>query len=72
MAKHKNKHIQAAIDYAISNGWIFIKGGKSAHAFGKLRCGNANHPGHTMSVWSTPKSDENHAKQIRNKVDKCK
>lgn len=24
-----------------------------------------------MSVWSTPKSPENHAKQIKRKVDAC-
>lgn len=72
--KHPNKHIQAAIEYALSKGWNFIEVGRSGHAFCILRCGdsNPNHSGHTMSVWSTPGNSENFAKQIRRKVDKCK
>lgn len=72
IAKHKDKHIQAAIDYAISQGWTFVKGGKSAHCYAQIRCGNSEHGTHTMSIWSTPKSCENHAKQIRRKVNQCK
>ncbi|USI30099.1 hypothetical protein NFG60_02195 [Alteromonas macleodii] len=56
----------------MDKGWTFVKAGRSSHAFGKLRCGNGSHQGHTMSVWSTPVDDENHARQIRKKVDQCK
>ncbi|VTN10607.1 Uncharacterised protein [Raoultella terrigena] len=52
MKEHPDKHIRAAIDYARARGWIFIAGGKSAHCFGRLRCGTANHREHMMSVWS--------------------
>ncbi|MDT0178142.1 hypothetical protein Q9R34_19140 [Enterobacter sp. BRE11] len=73
MKKHPNKHIQAAIAYAISKGWVWVPPGDSAHCFCKLRCGNPEdeHRDHRMSVWSTPKSPETHAKQIRRMADRC-
>ncbi|AUG99120.1 hypothetical protein CWC46_04390 [Prodigiosinella confusarubida] len=73
MKKHPNKHIQAAIDYALSKGWVWVPPGGSAHCFCKLRCGNSadEHQDHQMSVWSTPGNPENHAKQIRRNVNHC-
>ncbi|MDT0133952.1 MULTISPECIES: hypothetical protein [Providencia] len=67
MKKHPNKHIQAAIEYAIENGWLWVSAGNSSHTFCKLRCGNAvdEHKTHMMSVWSTPKVMEVHAKPKR-------
>lgn len=41
MKKHPNKHVQAAIEYAIENGWVWVTAGNSSHTFCKLRCGNA-------------------------------
>lgn len=70
MAKHPNKHIQAALDYAEQNGWQKVPSGKSAHAFCRLRC-LRGHSEHQMSIWSTPRSPENHAKQIIRKVNEC-
>ncbi|EPI2105625.1 hypothetical protein ACS5F0_001374 [Providencia rettgeri] len=73
MKKHPNKHVQAAIEYAIENGWVRVTAGNSSHTFCKLRCGNAvgEHKTHMMSVWSTPKVMEVHAKQIIRKVNHC-
>lgn len=73
MKKHPNKHVQAAIEYAIENGWVWVTAGNSSHTFCKLRCGNAvdEHKTHMMSVWSTPKVMEVHAKQIIRKVNHC-
>lgn len=67
---HPNKDIRKAIEYALENGWEIVKTGKSSHAICRLRC-LAGHAEHQMSVWSTPKSAENHARQIRRKVDEC-
>ena len=74
--KHPIKEIEAAVVYAEANGWDYQSAGKSAHAWGKLycpynskdcRCGE-----HCItSVWSTPRSGQNHARQIINVVDKC-
>lgn len=68
---HPNKHIQAAIEYAVSKGWALVPSGKSAHCYAKLRCGIPGHRDHTMSIWSTPRDAENHAKQIVRKVNEC-
>ena len=70
MDKHPNKHIRSAIEFAEQHGWQVIKAGKSTHAFCRLRC-TKGHSEHQMSVWSTPKSPENHAKQIIRKVKEC-
>lgn len=69
MKEHPNKHIQAAIEYALDNNWKFRA--SRGHAFGRLSCGVAGHTEHQMSVWSTPKSPELHAKQIIRQVDRC-
>lgn len=69
--KHPNKEIELAIKYAESKGWRYQPSGNSAHAWGRLLCPLAAREGHAMSVWSTPKSNEDHAKQIKRKVDAC-
>ncbi len=71
MAKHPNKHIRAAIKYAESKGWVFVKAGSHAHIFGTLLCPNRAPEGHRVSIFSTPKNPENHAKWIRRHVDRC-
>lgn len=70
MLRHPNKHINMALLYAIKHGWKVVKSGKSAHSFCRLRC-IKGHEEHQMSVWSTPRNPENHAKQILRKVDEC-
>ncbi|WP_324701245.1 hypothetical protein U9K49_22880 (plasmid) [Pantoea agglomerans] len=73
MKKHPNKHIQAAIDYALENGWKKVTAGGSSHAYCRLRCGDSSdeHSSHQMSVWSTPEVPEHHAARIRRRVDEC-
>lgn len=73
--KHPKKEIERALAYAESRGWRLEIGG--AHAWGKMycpandrdcRCGEFC----IASIWSTPKSVDNHARQIRRVVDNCK
>ncbi|WP_202601891.1 hypothetical protein [Photobacterium halotolerans] len=71
IAYHKNKEINAAIAYAVSNGWTYIKRKGKGHAVAILRCGNENKC-HQKSVWGTPDSPQDHAKDIISLVDKCK
>lgn len=66
--KHTNKHIRAAIEYAVSQGWNVRVGG--AHAFVVITCGFGR-GGCQMSVWSTPRNPESHAKRILSYVKKC-
>lgn len=72
--KHSKKEIEEALKYAEENNWIVKVGG--SHAWGKIycpyndkncRCGEFC----ITSIWSTPKSPTNHAKQIKRIVDNC-
>lgn len=76
MSKHPNKTIQKAVEYAMSQGWRFESSGKSSHAWAIMkcpfndktcRCGSLC----KSSVYGTPRSPENHARQIRRAVDGC-
>ena len=69
--KHFNKEIEQAIKYAESKQWRYLKAGKSAHAWGRLFCPLQNKDGCSMSVWSTPRDPNVHARQICRRVDTC-
>lgn len=68
---HANKAIEAAVRQAEARGWRYKAAGKSAHCWGRLLCAEATPAGCQMSVWSTPKSADNHAKQILRMVKRC-
>lgn len=69
--KHPSKEIEAAIQYAEKKGWRYKEAGSSAHAWGRMLCPQEDREGHSMSVWSTPRDTDNHAKQIRRNVNAC-
>ena len=67
--RHPNKEIEAALAYARACGWDVIKSsGGSAHAWGVVRC-----PGDCpqVSIYSTPRVPEHHARALRRAVDRC-
>ena len=67
--RHPNKHIEEAIRYAESVGWrVQVSGG---HAWGRLFCPQSSQQGCIISVWSTPRNPENHARHIWREVDLC-
>ena len=68
-ARHPNKHIEAAISYAESRGWNVIS--SKGHAWGRIFCPEHSQSGCIISVWSTPRVPENHAKQIVRIIDAC-
>lgn len=45
--------------------------GKSSHACGRLLCPETSRFGCQISIWSTPRNPENHAKQIIRTIKKC-
>ena len=67
--RHPNKEIEAALKYAKSKAWSVVKSSKG-HCWGMIRCAHGR-GGCQKSVWSTPRSPENHAKAIRRFVDHC-
>ncbi|WP_339747378.1 hypothetical protein [uncultured Rubinisphaera sp.] len=70
MAKlHPNKEISQAIEYAIEQGWKFIK--SNGHVFGILHCPANNREGCKRSIFSTPRNPEAHARDILRAVSRC-
>ena len=73
---HPNKHIEAAIKYAEHQGWRVVPSGASGHAWGKICCPHNNPECRcgefcVISIASTPRSAENHAKMVRRRVSGC-
>jgi hypothetical protein len=72
--KHPNKDIAEAIKYAESKGWVVIP--SDGHSFAQLRCPKNDQECRCgkycqFGVWSTPKNPTEHAKKIKNTIDKC-
>lgn len=67
--RHPKPPVEHAIKYAEALGWRVTL--SSGHAWGRLFCPFSNREGCIISVWSTPRVPENHARQIRNRVDSC-
>ena len=66
--RHPNKEIEAAVAYAESKGFRWVR--KGSHAWGIFHC-----PGGrgacVLRVYSTPRVPEHHANFIRRTVDGC-
>lgn len=67
--RHPNKEIEAAVAYAEALGWRVVP--ISGHAWDRLYCRWAGRDGCMVSVWSTPRNAENHARAIRRDVARC-
>lgn len=67
--RHPKPEIEKAIQYAEGLGWTAEL--SNGHAWGRLFCPQSTQDGCIVSVWSTPRSPENHARQIRKVVDRC-
>ena len=71
---HKSKEIEAVLEELEALGWTIVEG--RGHAWGLLRC-----PANSkecrcgefcqMSIWSTPKDPERHAKKLKRKALAC-
>ncbi|MDO8848944.1 MAG: hypothetical protein Q7W51_11225 [Coriobacteriia bacterium] len=74
--RHHNQHVEIALRYAEARGWRVEPAGARSHAWGRMLC---PHPCEKcregefcmVSVWSTPRSPETHAQQLRRVVDGC-
>ena len=67
--RHPKKPVQEAIEYALSKGWRLKH--PTGHPWGGLYCQHPGRQGCIIWVWSTPMNADNHAKQIRRRVDSC-
>ena len=72
--KHPNKDIEKSLKYAEQKGWVVRVG--CAHAWAQMYCPDNSKDCRfgrfcQVSIWSTPKNPQSHAKQIRGVIDKC-
>ena len=68
--RHPKKEVEQAVAYAEEAGWevSLAKG----HAWARLLCPEGTRSGCViLSVWSTPRSPENHARQLIRAIDRC-
>lgn len=74
--KHPNRHIEEALRHAEGKQWRVEASGKSSHAWGKLFCPHDNPDCRcgefcVLSIASTPRVPEDHARMIKRRVDGC-
>jgi hypothetical protein len=67
--RHPNKEIEDAVQYAERKGCRFVKG--RGHGWGRLLCPFNTREGCQVSIWSTPRNPEGHAKSIVRAVNRC-
>lgn len=68
-SRHPAKEIEDAVAHAEFLGWRVIP--VSGHAWGRLYCAQADREGCMISVWSTPRSAGNHARDIIRAIGRC-
>ena len=66
-ARHPNKEVEEAVEYAESLGWTCRKLGH----WGRLFCPHADRDGCQVGVNGTPKNAGAHARQIARAIDRC-
>ena len=68
-SRHPKPQVEKAVQYAEQLGWrVELSNG---HAWGHLYCPQSDRTGCIVSVWSTPRSADNHARQLRKAIDCC-
>ena len=68
-ARHPNKEVRSAVEYATSKGWALER--RKGHCWARLKCPKHDRTGCMISVYCTPRNNYDHASQIKKMVDKC-
>lgn len=69
--RHPNKAIEQAVTVLESLGWTWREVGRSSHAWGRMLCAHNDRSGCQISVWSTPRVPENHARMLLRMARNC-
>jgi hypothetical protein len=69
--RHPKKEVEGAVQYAEEKSWKVDKRGGHTHVWGILNCPERSQDGHRVSVYSTPRNPQNHARHIKKSVDRC-
>jgi hypothetical protein len=67
--RHPDKHIEKAIQAAEKLGWTVEL--SHGHAWGRLFCPRHSRDGCIITINSTPRVPENHARHIQREIDLC-
>ena len=68
--RHPKKEIEAALRDAEARGWA-VAIAATAHRWGVMTCPEESRAGCRSSIWSTPRNAGNHARQIRQALNRC-
>ena len=68
--RHPNNDIEAAVQFAESRGWTFVRQG--SHVWGILDCPSHARDGRRLHVYSTPRDPFAHAKDLKRDVRRCR
>lgn len=69
-ARHPKKEVEAALAELEDAGWAVVPTA-SGHRWGVARCAESGRSGCQVSIWSTPRSPDNHARQLWRALDRC-
>ncbi|MPZ98620.1 MAG: hypothetical protein GEU80_04625 [Dehalococcoidia bacterium] len=68
--RHPRQEIEEALVAAHAAGWS-VERTVSGHRWGVMRCAEHSRDICQVSIWSTPRSAGNHAKQLRRALERC-
>ena len=68
--KHPKQGVKSALVAAEKAGWTVMPV-SSGHRWGVMRCGTDSYSEYQMSIWTTPRSINPHAGQIRRFIGRC-
>lgn len=68
--RHQHKAIEAVLREAEAAGWRVVHS-PGGHVWGLLRCGERSRAGCQVSIFSTPRIAEGHARRIARDVQRC-
>jgi len=66
--RHPKKEVEHALKFAEDLGWVVEPKARTTHAWGIMRCPTGED---REAIWSTPRNQGDHAKQIRRAVIRC-
>ena len=69
-SRHPKKGVEAALAELEEAGWT-VTATSGGHAWGVARCGESSRLGCQVWIWSTPRNQDNHARQIVRSLQRC-
>jgi len=68
--RHSKQEVEKVLAFAETIGWT-VEERHNGHVWGRLYCPERSRSGCVMSIHSTPKVPEHHARRLRRDIEKC-